>query len=200
MKINKEGELFIIEEETGGRAYYEDVYENTFIWPGGFSGCTAMVGVDIGYYSEQDISLMFKSIVSADELALIQKGRGLTGLKAKEYLPNLKKIILTWEEAISVFKSVTLPKFCGLTARVFPGADDLCEDAQAALLSLVFNRGTSVRGESRKEMAEIKKLVPSKDYEGIAKQIKSMKRLWAKGSGLLGRRDREAALVLKCTS
>jgi len=52
-------------------------------------------------------------------------------------------------------------------------------------------------GSRRKEMAAIKPLVLQQDYDGIAQEILSMKRLWqGKGlDGLLKRRDDEAALV-----
>lgn len=57
-----------------------------------------------------------------------------------------------------------------------------------------------MKGDSRLEMRNIRKLVASKDYRAIAQEIKNMKRLWEKGSGLLGRRDREAQLVLNCAN
>lgn len=198
MNITKEGELFIIQEETGGQSYYEKVYKGSFIWPGGASGPTALVGIDIGYYSVTEVNDIFKPLTSSDELERIQGGRGKKGEEAKEYVAKLKNISFTWDEAIQVFELFTLPKFTKLTERVFPGVNELAPDAQAAILSLVFNRGASTKGATRIEMAEIKKLISSKDYNAIATQIKSMKRLWGKGSGLLGRRDREAALVAGC--
>jgi hypothetical protein len=198
MNITKEGSLFIIQEETGGKSYYEKVYKGSFIWPGGASGPTALVGIDIGYYSVTEVNDIFKPLTSPDELKLIQAGRGKKRDEAKEYVAKLKNISFTWDEAIQVFELFTLPKFTKLTERVFPGVNDLAPDAQAAILSLVFNRGASIKGPTRTEMAEIKRLIPSKDYEAISTQIKSMKRLWSKGSGLLGRRDKEAALVANC--
>jgi GH24 family phage-related lysozyme (muramidase) len=49
-------------------------------------------------------------------------------------------------------------------------------------------------------MVNIKDLVANKDYKGIAKEIRSMKRLWeGKGlDGLLKRRDKEAKMVEIC--
>lgn len=198
MNISKEGKLFIIQEETGGKAYYEKVYKNSFIWPGGASGSTALVGIDIGYYTEEEITRIFKPITTSDELELIQLGRGKKGLNAKEYTKNLQNIKFSWSEALEIFELFTLPKFTKLTEKAFPGVEELAEAAQTAILSIVFNRGTSFKGSTRTEMLEIRNLVPKKDYKNIALQIKSMKRLWAKGNGLLGRRDREAALVSSC--
>jgi GH24 family phage-related lysozyme (muramidase) len=197
MKLNDKGIEFIVAEETGGRAYYEKVYKSTFTWPGGYSGPTAMVGIDIGYYTEEEVDKIFKPITDSGELSLIRGGRGLKGLNAKEYTVKLRGITFTWEEAIQTFKEFILPKFTNLTERAFPGVSALHENAQAAMVSLVFNRGTSFKGSSRTEMLELKNIIASsKDYERMAEQFRSMKRLWDKTSGLVGRRDREAALIL----
>lgn len=197
MKLNDKGIEFIVTEETGGRAYYEKVYKSTFTWPGGYSGSTAMVGIDIGYYTEEEIDKIFKPLTDSSELALIRGGRGLKGLNAKEYTVKLKGITFTWEEAIQTFKEFILPKFTKLTERAFPGVAELSENAQAAMVSLVFNRGTSFKGSSRTEMLELKNIIASsKDYKAMEAQFKSMKRLWDKTSGLVGRRDREAAFLL----
>lgn len=198
MQLTDKGKEFIASEETGGREYYEKKYKSGFIWPKGASGVTAMVGVDVGYYSEKEINDIFKPLTTPEELKLIQGGRGLKGARAEEYLPKLAGIQFTWQEALDVFDKHTLPKFIPLTLSVFPGVDKLCSSAQTALVSLVFNRGTLLKGETRREMLSIRNLVPKKDYANIAEQLKSMKRLWSKGSGLLARRDREAALVLEC--
>ena len=199
MKLTKQGIEFIVTEETGGRKYYENVYKKAFIWPGGASGATAMVGIDIGYYSAQEVNAIFKSLTTPEELELIQEGRGKKGLIAKAYVKKyLSKITFSWEEAIQTFETFILPKFLKYTLSTFPGVDKLCSDTQTALVSLVFNRGTSMKGATRKEMRELRKYVPHADYESIAAQIKSMKRLWDKDSGLVGRRDREAKLVENC--
>lgn len=198
MKLSKQGIEFIVEEETGGKDYYEKVIKSTFEWPGGASGPTAMVGIDIGYYTAAEVDDIFKPLTTSEELKLIQAGRGKTGSAAESYTKKLVGITFSWEEALQVFEAHTLPKFTGLASRVFPGVDDLCDGAKTAIVSLVFNRGTSLTGDSRREMKAIRDLVAEKDYIEIAKQIKSMKRLWSKGNGLLGRRDREAALVESC--
>lgn len=197
MKLNDKGIEFIVSEETGGRAYYEKVYKSTFTWPGGFSGPTAMVGIDIGYYTEEEVRRIFKPLTDTTELSLIQGGRGLKGLNAKEYTVKLKGITFTWEEAIQTFKEFILPKFTKLTEQRFPGVEKLTESAQAAMVSLVFNRGVKLTGDSRKEMLNLYNIIKAgDDYQAMSAEFKSMKRLWDKTSGLIGRRDREAALLL----
>lgn len=199
MKIDAKGINFIVEEETGGREYYEKVYKSSFIWPKGASGCTAMVGIDIGYYTEKEIDSIFRPLSTSEELHRIQKGRGIRGLLASSYVKNLKNITFSWEESIYTFSQHILPKFLKLTNSAFPGVTDLEGQAQTALVSLVFNRGTKLTGESRREMYNIKKLVASRDYKNIAKEIRSMKRLWDSSSGLITRREREALLVDSCS-
>ena len=199
MNIDKAGIDFIVEEETGGKDYYEKVYKSTFIWPKGMSGPTAMVGIDIGYYSEKEINDIFKPFTTAHELDLIQNGRGKKGVIAEAYTKKLKGITFTWEEALQVFDTYILPKFERYTLKAFPGVEELCTSAQTALVSLVFNRGMSMKGASRVEMARIKELVPDQKYKDIATQIRRMKRLWDKTSGLVARREREAKLVESCS-
>lgn len=201
MKLNDKGIEFIVTEETGGRSYYEKVYKSTFTWPGGYSGPTAMVGIDIGYYTEEEVDKIFKPLTDSSELRLIQGGRGKTSIAAKEYTTQLKGITFTWEEAIQTFKEFILPKFTMLTERSFPGVAELGENAQAAIVSLVFNRGTSFKGASRSEMLELRNIIKEgKDYASMAEQLRSMKRLWDKTSGLVGRREKEAALIESCIS
>jgi GH24 family phage-related lysozyme (muramidase) len=71
---------------------------------------------------------------------------------------------------------------------------------QVAGDSLVFNRGTSLVGDKRLEMRNIKVLIPKKDYKKIAQEIRSMKRLWRGKNldGLIERREAEAKLIESC--
>ena len=79
---------------------------------------------------------------------------------------------------------------------VFPGV------VQGALLSLVFNRGTSLEGGRREEMRRIRDLLASNSpkretLEAVAAQLRQMKSIWAgKGlDGLVIRREKEARWV-----
>ena len=146
--------------------------------------------------------MLFRSIfsfLSEEQLNLVKQSSGKTGERGKEFTKKLREagIIVEWEKAEAIFQNLTWPKFTRLAEKAFPGLQDLHPDVYGAIVSLVFNRGTSLKGDSRKEMANIKLLIAKKDYKGIAKQLKDMKRLWiGKGlDGLLERRDAEAALV-----
>ena len=80
---------------------------------------------------------------------------------------------------------------------MYPEIDSLNEDTRGALVSMVYNRGNKLDGDTRTEMRAIVDLVAKKDYEGIADQIERSKRLWENGlDGLVKRREEEADLIL----
>jgi GH24 family phage-related lysozyme (muramidase) len=189
----------IINWESGGKAYYEK-FLNKFTWPGGASGPTIMIGVDCGYYTKHELEQIF-DFLPRNQIELVKNATGKTGATGKAYINTLKGITVGWDRAIEIFETLTLPKFYNLTLKTWPGTDKLCESAQVALTSIIFNRGSSLKGDSRKEMRAIAPLVAEKDYKAIAEQIIAMKRLWrGKGlDGLLKRRDEEAKLVLSCS-
>jgi len=198
MNPSKEGIDFIIECETGGKSYYEQVYKNTFCWPGESSGPTAMVGIDCAYYSPKELREIFGPYTSQQELDLILGAVGKTGSAGASYTKKLKGITFTWDEAMEVFKKYTVPKFSALTEKAFPGVYELCPDAQAAVLSIVFNRGVKMSGDRRLEMRSLRDAVAAKSYKGMASSIRGMKRLWPDTPSLRRRREQEALLVEKC--
>ena len=187
-------------EVGGGKSYY-DKYLSKFTWPGGASGPTIGIGVDCGYYTKDELAKIFYFLKSG-EIKLIQGASGKTGQSGKEYTKTLREagIVVSWEQAKEIFETLTWPKFAKLAEKAFPGLDKLCDNAYGAIVSLVFNRGSSMTGDSRLEMRNIRDLVPKKNYKGIAKEIRNMKRIW-KGKGLDGlieRREAEAKLVETC--
>ena len=186
----------ILEYEVGGGESYYNKYLKQITWPGGASGPTLGIGIDCGYYTPQEIEHMF-NFLQSKQLDALKMSSGKTGQAGKAYTQELKKynISVTWDQAVQIFDDVTWPKFARLAESAFPELDKLCDNAYGALVSLVFNRGTSMSGSSRSEMRNIRELVPKKDYQGIADNLRNMKRIWeGKGlDGLLERRDAEAA-------
>jgi GH24 family phage-related lysozyme (muramidase) len=191
----------LFDYEVGGGESYYNKYLSKFTWPAGASGPTIGVGIDCAYYSKDELANIF-SFLPQKQVSLIQGASGKTGEAGKEYTKKLRDagISVSWQQAQSIFEKTTWPKFAKLAERTFPSLDQLCDDAYGALVSLVFNRGGSLSGESRSEMREIKNIVPQKDYSGIAKQLRSMKRLWVNKNmdGLVRRREAEAKLVENC--
>jgi hypothetical protein len=193
-------DLLLKYEVGGGKSYY-DKFLSKFTWPEGASGPTIAIGIDCAYYTKTELSKIF-NFLPQNEIELIQGSVGKTGEKGKEYTKTLRNagITVDWEKALDIFYSTTWPKFTKLTNKTFVGATELKEDAYGAIVSIVFNRGTSLNGQSRLEMRNIKELIPFKDYKGIAREVRKMKRLWiGKGlDGLLERRETEAKLIESC--
>ena len=169
-------------------------------WPGGASGITIGIGYDLGYESAGDFEEDWKAILSDGDFTTLSQVLGLKGADAQAKAPGLKTIKIKSADAKQVFLERSVPKYQALTQQAFPGVDALPPDAQGALFSLVYNRGTSMNGDSRKEMRAIRDAVPNGDLQEIADQLRAMKRLWeGKGlDGLLKRRDAEADLVESC--
>lgn len=189
----------VIEFETGGRSYY-DKFLKKLTWPSGESGITMGFGADLGYMSINEFNDFFSKYFTSDEIEKIKSVIGLKGENAKNNLKKVKNIELSWDDASEAFIKWTLPKFWKLSNDLWDGLDKLKEPAQIALVSIVFNRGASTKGSTRVEMLNIKPLVLKKDYNAIANQIRSMKRLWQgkKLDGLLKRREEEAKMVESC--
>lgn len=200
-KLSEDTFNLLLKYEVGGGKSYYDKFLSKFTWPEGASGPTIGIGVDCAYYTPQELKKIF-NFLPETQIELIVKASGKTGQKGKEYTKVLRKsnITVNWEDAIKIFEKLTWPKFTKLAEKTFPGLDELCDNAYGAIVSLVFNRGTSLNGDSRLEMRNIKNLILKKNYNGIAKEFRKMKRIWqGKGlDGLLERREAEAKLVETC--
>jgi hypothetical protein len=130
-------------------------------------------------------------------LALLKSVSKFTGQVAKNALPGVKSVTIPFTTAITVFSTITLPQYAGMTRSRYPGVEKLPPDAQGALLSLIYNRGTGIEGDTRREMKNIIPLVAAGDLAGIAAEIRSMKRIWKNKNlpGLIERREKEAQMV-----
>lgn len=198
LSVSRKGLQQMVRHEISSTSYYRKFLSHP-TWPGGDSGVTIGIGYDLGYNSGRQTRTDWSGKLPEIDLERLLSVCGLRGEGARQVLKNVQSISIPLEAAQRVFYESTLTRYAADAARVYPGIQDLHPHAQAALLSLVYNRGTSLSGPHRKEMAAIKDLVAQKDYAGISEQIRSMKRLWEdKGlDGLLKRRDDEAALVLQ---
>lgn len=169
-------------------------------WPGASSGITIGMGYDLGYVTVDQFETDWHGVLTGPQLTTLKTAIGLIGIKAKNRAAQYANVRIKRADAEKVFTERTIPAQAFKTAQAFPGLDKLPLDAQGALVSLVYNRGTSMVGDRRKEMRAIRDAVPKGDLQEIAKQIRAMKRLWAGQGldGLLKRRDAEAALVESC--
>lgn len=206
LKLSPTGEDWIIDFETGGREYYAKELDHP-TWPEGDSGVTIGVGYDLGYNTKAEIRRDWAQHLPGNALLALESVAGIKGARAEAAAKRLAWINIPWKIAVQVFETVTLPKFSALAAKTFPGMEALPPPAQDALLSIVFNRGGSMKGSRRSEMRAIRDMIiawqakgeqpGSRKWvlQGIAAQIRSMKRLWPSSRGLRKRRDAEAERV-----
>lgn len=187
----------IVKYEVSSRTYY-DRYLSKPTWPGLSSGVTIGIGYDLGYYTPAQFSRDWsRHLMPNATFKRLASTLGLKGVRASAHIKSLSDIRIPWESAVQVFRSSTLPRFVDLTLKTYPGAEKLHPDVLGALVSVVFNRGASLTGSRRKEMAMLREAVRVGDTAQIEDLIRRMKRLWAgtKFKGLVRRRDAEADLV-----
>ena len=194
--ISKKAIDLIIQHEVGGREVYTRKYQKP-IWAGGDSGCTVGLGYDLGYVTEKQFFEDWQGL-NLNFLNALKRFCGVKGEVVKSMMKGeVLNVIIPYNIAYDVFVKKSIPKYYAMTKRIYPQLDTLNEDTRGALVSMVYNRGSKIEGDSRKEMKAIVELVAKQDYEGIAEQIEKSKRLWeGKGlDGLVVRRESEADLI-----
>lgn len=170
-------------------------------WPGGQSGVTIGFGYDLGYVTVDQFESDWGELLKPEVSQRLKGVIGLRALRARNRIGDLSDLRISRKAAEQVFGTRTLPLYELRTALAFPGADALPEDARGALVSLVYNRGTSMVDNSpedrRREMRAIREAVAKGDLAEIAAQLRAMKRLWEgqRLGGLIARREEEAQLV-----
>lgn len=212
VKVSKKTIDFIFAEETGGMDWYNKCGAHPN-WPKGSSGITVGAGYDCGYKVPEQIRNDWNGLISDQMIRLLQSIAGLKGQKAANALTQnlIKGVFIPYDVAKQQYIKKVIKSEVAVTVSAFPDSEKLNPDTLGVLTSIVYNRGEGMKdrdpkAQDRREMREIKALIPSKDYKGIAAQIRSMKRLWdgipdyagdkeQKMSGLVGRREREAVIV-----
>ena len=171
-----------------------------FKWPGGNSGITLGFGYDLGYVTVDQFESDWGPYLTPVQLNRLRDAVGKRGIAARNRAVQFNDIRIRRKDAETVFLERNLPLYALKTEMTFPGITKLPPDAQGALVSLVFNRGTSMEGDRRREMRAIQAAVANGDLQEIADQLRSMKRLWVNQGldGLLKRREEEAKLVESC--
>jgi peptidoglycan hydrolase-like protein with peptidoglycan-binding domain len=199
------GVAFIASEETGGLSYYEDVTRWPH-YPGHASGVTIGIGFDLRHNSEAQFRLFWEGHLSRKTLDELARDIGRAG--SEKRVKELKRlgIEIPFAAAWEVFIDKTLPIYYRQTEAIFPSLGRLPELCRSVLVSIVFNRGNSLDGPTRKEMRAIRDILARAAeplqhkrrvqmiLEEVEDQIVAMKRLWNPASGVYKRRQAEANL------
>ncbi len=111
-------------------------------WPQGDSGITIGRGDDLGYQSAAEFGVNWQPLLAPADYVLLLDAIGFTGEHAHAIAHRFAGIRITAEQADQVLRGKVLPQYVATTIRAFPGVTQLPLDAQGALVSLVYNRGT----------------------------------------------------------
>lgn len=191
--LSARGEKLIIEQEVDHpyKASYPEAPDCRY------SGITQGVGYD-DHANSAAVVLNDWSALPASGATRLAATHPFYGCAAQRHLADVRDILISWMNALEVFNRVDVARTWAECQRVFPGFDNLRPNAQAALVSLVFNRGGSMVGPNRLEMRNIRDLVPKQDYSGMAAQFRAMVRIWVGTSiaaDMRQRRNAEADLL-----
>lgn len=186
----------IVSFEIGSPELYERRYKAP-IWPGAASGPTWGIGYDGGH---RDASVILIDWESHPHAARLASAAGITGPISREWVRKAADISVEWGMARQVFDQTSLVEHYRIARRVFGPAFDLAPGVvRGSLASLTFNRGGSMRGEGRREMRAIRDTcLPAGNWDCVAAELRSMKRIWKDSSievGMNRRREAEAKLA-----
>jgi len=181
--------------EGGGFQYYLKHLSKPSV-PSATSGVTIGLGFDV-HYQGGELEAYWSGILKPSQIARLKKVAPYVGKIAFGWLQTVSDIRIDYMDAMRVL-ALNLTRYITLTISTFDLGRDgkpLTRDQLGVLTSIVFNRGSSLSGERRKEMRDIKTHIAQGKLELVADDIRSMSRLWQNSlPGLARRRAVEARL------
>jgi hypothetical protein len=196
LEVSSKGLDLLVSFEVSSKTYYEKFLRRP-VWPGGESGVTIGIGYDVGVAGRRQIEQDWRGWLGDAALDRLLTAQGITGIAARKLARALGDVDVPLDVAQTVFYRSTAPHFASLTRETYPGIEHLPADAQAMVLSLIYNRGPSLTGTRRRHMAALKPLIVGgvENLEAIADQFELMTGLWPTLPGLRARRHKEAAMI-----
>jgi peptidoglycan hydrolase-like protein with peptidoglycan-binding domain len=189
------GMTFIAREEVSDATTYQRRFQ-TPVWPTPQSGITIGIGYDLQFVNRAGLTDDWGDVLSAgdiDRLAGVLQQAGTEAL-----LASVAPVVIPLSLAMRVFATRSLPKYLAQTRGIYPAVEGpaLTPAQRTALVSLVYNRGTRLDGDRRREMQAIRDLLAAGRINDVAEQFESMTRLWNEHTegGLIRRRRAEATL------
>jgi hypothetical protein len=194
LEVSRAGLDVLVSFEVTSPAYYDKKLRRP-CWPGAESGVTIGIGYDVGVTSARQIEQDWRGRLADAAVDRLLTAQGIAGARAKQLAGGLSDVEVSFDIAQEVFYRCTVPQFARRTLEVYPRVDRLPADAQAMVLSLIYNRGPGLTGTRRRHMAALKPLIARGDLDAIAGQFELMTQLWPDLPGLQTRRRREAAMI-----
>jgi hypothetical protein len=192
--ITAAGMTYIAREEVSDGRTYRQRFQRPCLPPFP-SGITIGIGYDCRFVDRAQLEADWQGVLSPEDVALLEPSLGIPGTPFLR--DRAAAVTITLGDAMRVFAARSLPKYFDLTRRIYPAvADQTLNPAQrTALVSLVYNRGTDLAGDRRREMLTIQTLLRQGKLAEVPAQFESMTRLWlGVAAGLVKRRRAEATL------
>ncbi len=191
------GITFIARAEVSGPREYRVRYTRP-VWPSVESGITIGIGYDLQFTTAAQLRADWARLPAA-ALESLEQVLGVPG--SIDRLARVSHVTVPLLDAMAVFLDRTIPRVLRLTRSIYPQVDALSPARQAALVSLVYNRGTRLRDrnplqQERREMRNIQALLAAGALDAVDDQFEEMTRLWDPNrlAGLIQRRRDEARL------
>jgi hypothetical protein len=184
---------FIGREEVSSPAQYRARYRHP-TKPTDNSGITIGIGYDLKHVTDAQFRADWSDILAAPVLTRLLPAVNVPG--SQELLATVRDVDVPLPGAVTVFLKRMVPRHAGNARSIYPTLDALPPARRTALISLVFNRGTDLEGDRRREMKRIRDLLAAGDTEAVAEQLEAMTRIWdpVAEAGVITRRRREATL------
>jgi peptidoglycan hydrolase-like protein with peptidoglycan-binding domain len=187
------GVTFIARAEVTDGRTYRARYQSPEIPPPP-SGVTIGIGYDCRFVDAARFRADWQDLLPK---AYLEKLEGVLGQEGSvELRESVADVTIPLVAAMKVFTGRSLPEYLLRTAAIYPEVSALSPARRTAMVSLVYNRGTSLSGDRRKEMYAIQQLLGAGRQDEIAEQFEKMTRLWDPNiaAGLIARRRAEAVL------
>ena len=117
--------------------------DTALYWPGGKSGPTIGIGVDLGHIAPSHIDTLFQGLVPAETLKRMHTAHGLKGAKARAWVRTHPINITRAAAEAAWFRTCRL--YWRKTKSSFPGVERLPVSAQGVILSLSINYGPNAK-------------------------------------------------------
>ncbi len=159
------------------------------------SGVTIGLGYDCGVVSAATIRKDWSSVIPQYMVDALAKTAGFKKYKAVAALPSLKNVYVPIDAALQVFYNNIIYRYAKIALSIYPGLQNLHPVEQSVIVGLVYNRGSDLKGDRRREMKQLVSDIAKDDDKAMADTIRAMMRLWPNTLGLIRRRRLEAALI-----
>jgi GH24 family phage-related lysozyme (muramidase) len=164
----------IVDWETGGPRFYNRYLTTPEKPANDSSGLTVGVGYDLGYSTPDQVKADWKGYISDEDITKLASVAGLKGREAAGKHREVVGVTISYEVALAQFTKVTLPIWLIKAYQLWPNFDALNDRQKTALVSLTYNRGTSLIGSTRSEMKEVYENLERGNTRPVAGLIKQM--------------------------